>query len=153
MGRAFSLLELVVVMAIMAIAATIAMPIGSATKAEYRAQLASKRIESDMRRLQRDTWFNASQGRIVFDAGADAYDLENLGNGGTTRRVSLAIAPYFADIQSADFGGTNIIVYRGGVPSEYGDGVVRLRTAGTSFDATLTSGQETELKSTARSVN
>jgi prepilin-type N-terminal cleavage/methylation domain-containing protein len=150
MRSAFSLIELVVVVAVIAIAASVALPMRSAVNSGYRAELASKRIEADMRRLQQDSWFNSSQVRIAFDVSADAYDLENLGNAGGTERVSLRMAPYRADIQSADFGGTNVITYRGGVPSVAGEGTVKLKTAKASYEATIASGQDTELKSVSR---
>ncbi len=153
MRRAFSLLEVVVVIAVLAIAAAVSMPARSAAGADYRARLASQRIAADMRLLQRDTWYNASQARIVFDVAGDSYSLENLGNKGSTRSVSLAVDPYRADLQSVSFGGAIELTYRGGEPSVSGDGVVRLETAGTVFQTTIESGQETELKSVDRAAS
>lgn len=150
MKPAFTLLEIVVVLAVMAVAAAVALPISVSSSGQYRADLAAHRVAADMRLLQQDSWHNATVTRIVFSTAGDSYDIINLGNAGATTTVNLARTPYRVDLVGAAFDGTPEVQFRGGVSSASSGGTVRLAAGGATFQASLTGGQETRVTSVAR---
>ncbi|HZW11469.1 MAG TPA: prepilin-type N-terminal cleavage/methylation domain-containing protein [Phycisphaerales bacterium] len=150
MHRAFTLIELVVVLAVMAVAAAVAIPASVSTAGQYRANLASTRVGADMRRLQQDSWHNATTSSIVFSTAGDSYDLVNLEGSGATTTVHLGRSPYRVDLVSAQFDGVARVDFRAGVSSAASGGTVRVKASGVTFQATISGGQEARVASVAR---
>jgi prepilin-type N-terminal cleavage/methylation domain-containing protein len=150
MRPAFTLIELAIVLAVLAVAAAVALPASVSTAGQYRANLTSTRIAADMRRVQQDSWHTATTVKIVFDSAGDSYDLVNLGGSGSTLTVDLGRAPYRVDLVSAQFDGLAEREYAGGVPSAAAGGTIRIRASGVTFETTLSGGQETRVASVTR---
>ena len=108
--RAFSLLELVIVMGIVVVMAAIALPRYGAAHARYGVDLAARRIAADLayaQKLARQT--SGAQG-VDFDAAADTYglvDVNDIDRAGTPHTVYVSGEPYRCDIVSASFENAN----------------------------------------------
>lgn len=104
--RAFSLVEIVLVLAIMAVLAAIAAPRYGASIANYRALLAAHRLASDVT-LARSAARAASASRsVVLDVNGGSYSIPGLAaldGRGSGYAVKLADAPYSAAIKSVVF--------------------------------------------------
>ncbi len=125
----FTLLDLVVAMAIIVIVAAIATPRYANALTRYRAEAAARRVAADFQ-LTRQTAKSTSSSRTVeFDAVDDSYVIPNvreLDTAGTTYHVQLQDPPYQAQIVSVDLGGDWEITFDGfGMPDSGGFVIVQ----------------------------
>ena len=114
-GRAaFSLVELLFVIAIIAVIAAMAMPKYGRSVARYRAQCAARRVAADLM-LARSAAKSASAERAVtFNTVAGSYTLaavRDLDHPQAPYTVTLSDAPYNATLDFADFGGAPQAVF------------------------------------------
>jgi prepilin-type N-terminal cleavage/methylation domain-containing protein len=129
-GGGFSLLEVVLVTAIIAICAAIAIPRYGSAASRYQADLAARRVVADLRQAQSYAKTTSASCTASFTVATSRYQLTNVpsldGSGGTYT-VDLTVPPYKARIVSANFGGTspNQVVFSGwGLPDKAGTVVV-----------------------------
>jgi len=112
----FSLLEMVLVLVILAIAAAIAVPRHAAAVARYRTEAAARRIAADLvqaRSLARQT---SRDQTVVFDTAADCYTLvgfDDPDRPGRPYTVALAEAPYHANLTGVAFGEEASVTFDG----------------------------------------
>lgn len=136
-GRtAFTLVELVLCMAILAIFAAIAEPRYMRSISHYHADVAARRLAADLdwaRALAKST--SADQ-VISFDLTHSTYTLAGVAdpdNQSQTYSVNLAGSPYQSTLSSASFGGAATLTFDGfGTPSSSGSATI------TCGDATKT---------------
>ena len=125
----FTLIDLVMAIAVIAIVAAIATPRYANALTRYRAEAAARRVAADLE-LARQTAKSTSSSRTVeFDAVSDSYVIPNvreLDTAGTMYRVQLQDPPYQAQIVSVDLGGDTEIVFDGfGIPDSGGFVIVQ----------------------------
>lgn len=129
--RGFSLIELIVIMIILSLMASVAVPRVANTLARRRVEFAAARIVSDLRLAQREARV-ASQGRTVsFDTSTNAYTLLAVADldHPTEYVVRLADPPYEVKLVSANLGDDAQIKFDGyGVPDTGGTVVISART-------------------------
>ena len=126
---ALSLLEMVLVLAILAVMLAIAVPRYSTALGRYHVEAAAERVAADLdaaRRVARQT----SRGReVVFDSTANTlqYALPSLDGDRVTRTITrLNDTPYRAELVSVDFSGASRVTFDGfGQASSGGQVVVR----------------------------
>lgn len=127
--RAFTLIELVLVLAILATFAAVAAPRYGGAVARYRVQAAANRIVADLARAQAEARASSSSRTVEFRTANNGYGIaesRSLNDRNSSYRVSLAAAPYESAILLADFGGDSIVRFDGyGVPDSGGTIVVR----------------------------
>ena len=120
----FSLLELVLVLAIMATLAAIAVPRYQASLVRYRVDLAARRIVADLALAQSAAKASSSSRRVRFFVNTDQYrifDLQPLDGDSSYYDINLSEKPYEADIISAEFGADDQIIFDGwGIPDSGG---------------------------------
>jgi prepilin-type N-terminal cleavage/methylation domain-containing protein len=106
--RAFSLFELLFVVAIIAIIAAMGMPKYGRSVARYRAECAARRVAADLT-LARSTAKASGAGRVVtFNTVARSYTISgmrHLDHALQPYTVTLSDAPYHATLDYANFGG------------------------------------------------
>jgi len=102
---AFSLVELVIVFAILATVAAIAVPRYGQAQARYRADAAAQRIALDLRRA-RDVARSTSASQLFFLSGGLRYGFGAATN--TAETVDLSQEPYRAITAAGDLGTRNI---------------------------------------------
>lgn len=122
--RAFSLLELVLVLVILGIAAAIAVPRHAAALARYRAQTCARRVEADLARARSLAQETSSDQAVVFDPAADCYTLagwDDPDRPGQPYTVALGGDPHRADLVAASFGSGSTVTFNGyGLPQDGG---------------------------------
>jgi len=126
--RGFSLLEVVLVLAITLTFASIAVPLYSRAVFRHQADLAARRVAADLRQAQSCARTASASRTVAFSAGTETYELSSVvsfdGAPGNYI-VDLTEEPYDAQLVSADFGGSGQIVFDGwGTPNSGGAVVV-----------------------------
>lgn len=115
----FTLIELVLVMAIIAIVSAIAVPRYQIATARYRALGAARRLAADIEALRHDA-IARSLGQRLRVRSTTTYQLTDSAAGwgaASVRTVDLAAEPYRARFVSSDLGNDGELVFNGfGVP-------------------------------------
>jgi len=125
------LIELVLVIAIVAVIAAMAAPRYTDALARYRIDSTSRRIADDFALAQSRARSTSSSRTIVFNAASSSYQLigeRDLNVSGNTYSVNLAADPYYASVNKLNFGlnggpsvNTMTITFNGyGVPNTAG---------------------------------
>jgi prepilin-type N-terminal cleavage/methylation domain-containing protein len=130
---AFSLVELVIVMVVMAVFAAVAVPRVSGSVNRYRADLLAARVAADLVRLQRQARKTSATLSMKFDAASELYATEGLADPdrpGATLVVAADQEPYSGDLVSAAFGTpiVPIVQFNGhGLPAAAGTVVIGVK--------------------------
>jgi prepilin-type N-terminal cleavage/methylation domain-containing protein len=112
--RAFTLVELVLVMMLMAILAAAARPRYVAALANYRANAAAGRVAADLRMVRQYARKVSEPQSVVFDPTGNTYaasTLPDLNQPDIGYSVSLLTSEYQSDIVSASFGGSATVQF------------------------------------------
>jgi type IV fimbrial biogenesis protein FimT len=120
----FSLLEVLLVLAIVAIFAAVAAPRYGRASGRYRADLAAWRVMADLRLAQSCAKAASSSRTVSFFIATDQYQLSNIpapdGAPGDYT-VVLSDVPYRADLTSVSFNGNSQVIFNGwGLPNNGG---------------------------------
>lgn len=122
--RGFSLIELLLVVAIMGIVAAMAAPRYGEALNRYRADATARRIAADITMAQARARTTSSSRTIVFDTDSSTYKMageKDLAVSTNTYSVDLSASPYFAKLSRVGFGGNTTLSFNGyGVPSGSG---------------------------------
>lgn len=127
-ARAFSLVELTIVMAILAVAFAIAAPRYQHALSNYRGAAAAQRVVSDLHAARRTAEQTGRSYSVSFDTSAHtvAYTTLSLDQDREVSQLTrLAREPYEARLVSVDFDGARTVSFDGyGSPSAGGTVVV-----------------------------
>jgi len=120
----FSLLEVLLVLAIVAIFAAVAAPRYGRASGRYRADLAARRVMADLCLAQASAKAASSSRTVSFSTALDQYQLSNvpaLDGASSDYTVVLSAPPYKADLTSANFDGVSQVIFNGwGLPDKGG---------------------------------
>jgi len=123
------LVELTIVVLIIGIMVTVAVPRFADTLSYHRAEAAANRIEADLKLARQRAIASSSSQVIVFTNGGDKYTLsgvEDLDHPSLQYEVVLSEAPYHASLNSVSFGAASQITFNGfGVPNSGGTVVIQ----------------------------
>lgn len=128
----FSVIELVIVLAIIATLAAIAMPRYTTSLANYRADAAARRVAADFAYARSRAIAGSTSQSVVFTKSINSYQLTGATNPDKPSAafvVSLAAEPYKAVIDDINFGGTgatSFTINGHGYPDKGGFVVVRV---------------------------
>ena len=112
-----SLLELVVVIAIVAVVSAIALPRYAGAVTRYRGELAARRIVTDLNFARIKARQTSSAIAVVFDTTREHYSIETA----PPTLVVLTDKPYKVKLCTANFGGSNTVQFDGfGTPNSGG---------------------------------
>ncbi len=124
----FSMLEVLLVLAIIGIAAAVAAPRYGRAAARYRADLAARRVAADLRLAQSQAKAASSARTVSFSVATEQYQLLGVSSPDSVPgdyTVVLSAEPYKADLTSANFNGSSQVVFSGwGLPNKGGIVVV-----------------------------
>ena len=127
---AFTLVELVMSLAIVAMFSAVAVPRYGSLIARHRLQGATRRVMADLSLAARRAKLTSASQTVAFEVGANAYsvgDIMDPDHPSRPYRTVLDEAPYDATIVSADFGGDADLVFNGyGVPDSNGLIIIRV---------------------------
>ena len=119
--RAFTLLELVLVLAIITVLAAIAVPRYTAAQQNFRADAAARRVVADLGLARSRANTTSTPQTVVFNLASSQYQMpgvQDLKDPANTYTVLLGAAPYQAKLVSVDFGGTSQATFDGyGMPN------------------------------------
>ena len=127
--RAFTIIELTIVILIMAILAAAAAPRYRSALAHYRIDAAAGRIAGDLRMIRQYARKTSELQTVAFDVASDSYaapDMPDMNFPNVTYAVDFKTSDYLTDIVSADFGGDETVdfdIY--GRPDTAGEVVVQ----------------------------
>jgi type II secretory pathway pseudopilin PulG len=115
---------LVLVLVIMGIVAAIAAPRYAAAVARYRADLAARRIATDLSSAQASAKSTSKSQSVVFNQAAGTYQMsgvKELDSSATAYLINLAADPYLVTIGTVNFGGSAQVTFDAfGLPSSAG---------------------------------
>jgi len=128
-AHAFTLFELVVVLSIMTIMASIVAPKYASAVARYRLESAARRIVADIEQTKALARASGTTQVMSFIPSTNSYSIVGLvtgSNRGADYTVKLSQPPYSVTLQSASFAGMNDLRFGGfGLPADGGTIVVR----------------------------
>lgn len=127
-GDGFTLLEVILVTAIIAVCAAMAIPRYGSAAGRHQANLAARRVAADLRQAQLCAKAISASCTVTFTVATSRYQLTSVspldGSSGTYT-VDLTIPPYKARIVSVSFNGTAQVVFSGwGLPDNAGSVVI-----------------------------
>jgi len=150
---AFSLLEVILVLALVAVVAAIAVPRHANALARYRAESAARRLAADLKYARALAEESSGNQTVAFDPVGNTYTLAGRidpDHPGQPYTVSLAGAPYHTDLVAASFGGTPTVTFNGfGVASTSGKILVQTGSYAYLITVDAASGAVTLGKATA----
>ncbi|MDQ7013194.1 MAG: prepilin-type N-terminal cleavage/methylation domain-containing protein [Planctomycetota bacterium] len=117
--RAFTLIEITIVLVVVGVVFAIATPRFSRAGSQRRVDMAMERIERDFRLAEQDAWHTGTSRELVFDVANNSYEIVGMTDGmGNPYIVDLSRAPYNLSINSVDFAGDTRLTIdgRGGIP-------------------------------------
>ena len=125
----FSLVELVMILAIIGTLAAIAAPRYANSLARYRAESAARRVAADLALARREAAASSSSRTVTFDTGTHSYSIPNvreLDGPGSTYGVTLLDPPYRSELFFVDLGGDPAVTFDGyGAPDSGGTVIVQ----------------------------
>jgi type II secretion system protein H len=127
--RGFSMVELVLVLAILGIMAAVAVPRYATAASRYRCDAAARRIAADFALAQSQARTTSKGQSITFNLAASSYRMAGMASLNRTSgdyTVDLTDNPYCATLVSADFGGAPTVTFDAyGGPSSGGKVIVQ----------------------------
>lgn len=130
-ARAFSLVELVIVVVILGVVATVAVPRFAGAVTGQRAEMAAMRVMTDLSLVEEMARSSSRGYTVAFDAPGLSYSVTDAGVDDPVGAVSLGLEPYRLTGLSAAFGAsgvTSVSIDGWGRWQEYG--VVKLTAGG-----------------------
>ena len=128
--QGFSLLELVIVTAIIAVLAAIAVPRYAMASARYRADWTARRIAADLGLAQSLATATGSAKTVHFSIGDNQVQIvgaSGLDGSSSSYLLALSGPPYQAQLVSALFGASTDVTFNGwGLPDNGGTVVIRV---------------------------
>lgn len=124
---AFTVAELALVLAVMALFAGIAVPRFAGFLAQRRLEAATRRVQTDLELARRQAKLTGSSRTVAFDTTTDTYTLAGVTDPDRPDQayvVNLSHHPYQATIVSADFGGTSTATFDGYGATLFGGTIV-----------------------------
>lgn len=123
----FTLLEVLIVLAIVSVLATIAVPRFTTSMNKCRADAAAQRIAADVDLARRAARASSASRRIEFNVAGDEYWIvgeADLDRSRQNYNVKLRNDPFCADLVSANLGGDATIVFDGFGEADSGGAVI-----------------------------
>jgi prepilin-type N-terminal cleavage/methylation domain-containing protein len=124
---AFSLMELIVVLAIMSALAGIAAPRYAGAQVRFRADAAQRRVAEDLRWFARHANATSASVTVNYNTTTHVYgtpEINDPDQAGRNYSVDLTEAPYQVRIASADFAGSASLTFTGHGHPQAGGSVV-----------------------------
>ena len=144
-GCGFTLVDAVMVLAIMAILTTIAAPRFSNSIALQSVDAAARRVQVDLSLARRHAKISTTSQTVSFDTATNSYRLVGMtdpDHSSAEYKISLSEEPYRATIVSANFGGDAEIIFDGwGAPDSGGSVVVQVGSHQKTIDVDPDTGQ------------
>ncbi|HET6249157.1 MAG TPA: GspH/FimT family pseudopilin [Tepidisphaeraceae bacterium] len=113
-SSAFTLMELVIVMMILTIAAMIGLPRFSTAICRYKAELAARQILADLNLARATAKSTSASQTVAFNVAASSYTMagiQSLDDHSPNYQLSLAAHPYDSTLISVNFNGTSQVTF------------------------------------------
>lgn len=137
--RGFTLIDLILSLAVITIVAAIASPRYFSSLSRYRADAAARRVAADFALTQRMAKSTSASKTITFDSANDLYQiltLTKLDKSGDAYIVDLQDPPYQAELGLIDLGGDWQVTFDGfGIPDS--GGFVTVQAGDVSYKVVL----------------
>ncbi len=113
-ARAFSLLEIVLVLAIIAIVSAIAVPRFASASARYQADAAARRIVADMKLARARAYSTSASVAVSFNANDHTVSIPTIASFDDANAIyvtALSDEPYQAELVDANFAGDTKVIF------------------------------------------
>lgn len=146
-SRGFSLIELVCVIATIAIISAIALPHWSAAVQDQQMNSALRRITNDLALAQSRANYGSTSVTVSFSPSTSSYQIVGMPDPdrpAQTYTVNLSASPYYSTLSSVSFGGSTSLAFDGyGTPLAGGTIVVTQGSTSRTLNVDATSGRVT----------
>jgi prepilin-type N-terminal cleavage/methylation domain-containing protein len=143
----FSLLELVITIAILVIISSVGYRVYGTSLTRYRADAAARRVANDLNLAQSRAYSRSAAQSVVFDVPASSYQITGMNDINQPTQpyvVQLSGQPYYATINSASFAGSPIAAFDVyGMPASPGTIVVTVGATTRTITVDQSSGRAT----------
>lgn len=121
MPTGFTLIEVVLVVAILGLFAALALPRFTSSTPAFRASLAAQTLAADLELLQSSARARSSSASLTLSSDGSSYTLTGLANPGQssplTRTIRLSDAPFFSSLDTTSLPSTTLTFDPTGLPS------------------------------------
>ncbi len=137
MSRAFTLIELSIVIVVVGVVAAVSFPKYAESRSRYQVELAARKVCVDATYVQNDARYGSVTRVIEYDLPTDTYKFAYARPGASASETALVILrdePFRVMLLKADFNSSSVLTFNGfGVPVAGGDLAVGANTRGKSI--------------------
>lgn len=135
--RAFTLIELSIIIVIVGVVAAVSMPKYAESRSRYQVELAARKVCLDATFVQNDARYGSATRAITYDLATDTYKFAYAKAGSSSSETALVILrdePFRVTLLKADFDSSSVLTFNGfGVPVAGGVLAVGANTRGKSI--------------------
>ncbi len=154
--RAFTLIELSIVIVVVGVVAAVSVPKYAESRSRYQVELAARKVCLDATFVQNDARYGSTSRAIEYDLPTDTYKFGYAKPGSASSETALVILrdePFRVTLLKADFDSDSVLTFNGfGIPVAGGELAIGANTRGKSIAVAPDTGAVTTATMDAETV-